>query len=883
MKWGVQVVKPSTYNNGSTSVLVQFSSGRYLFNCGEGTQRLSFENKTRLSKLTSVFLTRVDWESMGGLPGMLLTLADAGTRDLVIHGGHNLTHAMAATRHFILRSDMGVGVRELRDGDAGAEYADENVRVQPVHIYPDGYTASAAELGPDESAAAATRRELLARAFGVCREPQAGRKRREPVPQGVKKGYYGQECREAAIAGTLQRLEQRGDEAAKKRVRGGSRGRGSTELLPATAPTPGVVCYVVTGPEVPGKFDPQAARALGLKPGPHYARLVKGESVVTADGTEIRPEQCVGPVRPSSRVVIVDCPTPAYVASVVESPQLAALLAGGAEAGPRLALVVHALGPGVAQDARYRAWAARFPAHVQHVVSAPEFVADNNPFQRHLRIHTALSAVDPRTYVTPQAAGSAELQPRAFIDGARVVAASSLLGFDIEPQPRLDESLVVPLLTPAEMRAKMQLDGAEPEPAAAGDEGELAVCAIGTGSSVPSIYRNVSGNVVSVRGYGGMVLDCGEATVSLLRRFLGHPQRNPHSARIGQSYDEFVRTLRLLYISHMHADHHLGAVQLLHDWSRLAADSARLTVLAPARFWAWLEDYAGVQDVGLGRLDFVDCGDLRGGSAGAAGAAGAHVARLKAGLGLAEVQTCSVVHCPWAYGVSLTHASGWKLVYSGDTRPCASLVALGRAGGTAPTIVLHEATLPDELHADAVAKRHSTVSEAVAMALGMRAENLLLTHFSQRCMVLPRWSAANIEAVSVSRYGAVASSGSSSAREDSGDEAELALPADSQAPQSVRAALERELCEAASDTDTGAARGVLGSLKVAAAFDMSVYAPSDIDRYRRNIPRLKRAMFDELKRYIDEEGEEDGDSDAMPAKGPVPKAAKGKKAGKQAA
>ncbi|KAJ2355456.1 hypothetical protein H4S01_006897, partial [Coemansia sp. RSA 2610] len=117
----------------------------------------------------------------------------------------------------------------------------------------------------------------------------------------------------------------------------------------------------------------------------------------------------------------------------------------------------------------------------------------------------------------------------------------------------------------------------------------------------------------------------------------------------------------------------------------------------------------------------------------------------------------------------------------------------------------------------------------------------------------------------------------SSAREDSGDEAELALPADSQAPLSVRAALERELCEAASDTDTGAARGVLGSLKVAAAFDMSVYAASDIDRYRRNIPRLKRAMFDELKRYIDEEGEEDGDSDAMPAKGPVPKAAKGKK------
>ncbi|KAJ2339107.1 hypothetical protein GGF43_006718, partial [Coemansia sp. RSA 2618] len=109
MKWSVQIVRPSTHNVGSTSVLIKFASGRYLFNCSEGTQRLSFENKVRLSKLTAVFLTRVDWDNMGGLPGMLLTLAETGSRNLVVCGGHNLTHAMAAMRHFILRSDMGVG------------------------------------------------------------------------------------------------------------------------------------------------------------------------------------------------------------------------------------------------------------------------------------------------------------------------------------------------------------------------------------------------------------------------------------------------------------------------------------------------------------------------------------------------------------------------------------------------------------------------------------------------------------------------------------------------------------------------------------------------------------------------------------------------------
>ncbi|KAJ1819657.1 hypothetical protein LPJ60_003648, partial [Coemansia sp. RSA 2675] len=113
MKWYVQVVKPSTYNQQSTSVLVQIDSQRYLFNCGEGTQRLGFENKMRMSKISAIFLTRVDWETMGGLPGMLLTLADTGLGDLSVCGGHNLTHALAATRHFIMRNKLGLRVNEM--------------------------------------------------------------------------------------------------------------------------------------------------------------------------------------------------------------------------------------------------------------------------------------------------------------------------------------------------------------------------------------------------------------------------------------------------------------------------------------------------------------------------------------------------------------------------------------------------------------------------------------------------------------------------------------------------------------------------------------------------------------------------------------------------
>ena len=44
---------------------------------------------------------------------------------------------------------------------------------------------------------------------------------------------------------------------------------------------------------------------------------------------------------------------------------------------------------------------------------------------------------------------------------------------------------------------------------------------------------------------------------------------------------------------------------------------------------------------------------------------------------LFQFHTVPVNHVPNSYGVSITHKSGWKLVYSGDTTPCQRLVEAG--------------------------------------------------------------------------------------------------------------------------------------------------------------------------------------------------------------
>ncbi|KAJ1997579.1 hypothetical protein GGI04_005346 [Coemansia thaxteri] len=297
-----------------------------------------------------------------------------------------------------------------------------------------------------------------------------------------------------------------------------------------------------------------------------------------------------------------------------------------------------------------------------------------------------------------------------------------------------------------------------------------------------------------------------------------------------------------------------------------------MTIVAPARFWTWLCDYSGVEDIGLERLDFVCCHDLRISLDSSLGGAYANaerflgisgkVERLVSELGLVDIKTCSVVHCPWAYGLSLTHSSGWKLVYSGDTRPCASLVALGRAGQQPPTILLHEATHSDDLLEDAKAKRHTTVSEAVAMALGM---------------ANGPGTMANGAAVSDS-----ASAMDTAEEEEPEEVAEKLATLDdvSAAKKELMLELAESLSESSAVSDCEQQRGLLGDLKVASAVDLSAYAPSDIARYRANTHRLQKALRAELQLFIaeqesssDDEDEASKQSENKPAKskGPKPK------------
>lgn len=320
---------------------------------------------------------------------------------------------------------------------------------------------------------------------------------------------------------------------------------------------------------------------------------------------------------------------------------------------------------------------------------------------------------------------------------------------------------------------------------------EMEVVFLGTGSSQPSKYRNVSAIYIHLFKSGGILLDCGEGTYAQLKRRYG--AKGVHNVLVG---------LKCIWISHIHADHHTGLARLLSARRKLMQEESicePVLVIGPRQLKRFLEAYEQVEDL---HMRFLDCNQTtaetqgftkeyffedqnnkerhdesrtwrrRGGlihlssEAQSGSVVKGHMQNLwqqpgfhyqqgrdVAGrenlrsvlqsLGLKDLTSIPVVHCINAFGVVLEaegkhiHGSemqpGWKLVYSGDTRPCQALIEASRGA----TILIHEATFDDSMPTEAVLKNHSLTKEAIEVGVSAGVYRIFLTHFSQRYPKIP--------------------------------------------------------------------------------------------------------------------------------------------------
>ena len=340
----------STWTGDSApSLLVVADAERLVFNAPEGWQRLCVEHGVKVARVSTLCVTDLSPSAVGGLPGYMLTAADAGLKSLRLCGPTGLQAVLASTRHFMRRDDLSVAVEEAAPSAAaapclGAAGGDRLVSVEAVVIESDGDggdggAAVDGENAVDDDGAA----------------PPAAKRAKSAAPP------------DAAPA------------------------------APQSTPPLVSASYVCRTPRVLGKFDVKKAAALGVPPGPLFGALKRGETVTLADGRAVEPSQVVAESKEGACFLVVHCASAAAIDRLAAHAAIAPFLSGAAA----LDCAFHLTPPAVATTAAYASFLASFPAGVAHVASFSRTMFAT-PISRSKSIfRTSLLRASPRSYVSP--------------------------------------------------------------------------------------------------------------------------------------------------------------------------------------------------------------------------------------------------------------------------------------------------------------------------------------------------------------------------------------------------------------------------------------------------------------------------------------------------
>jgi ribonuclease Z len=131
--------------------------------------------------------------------------------------------------------------------------------------------------------------------------------------------------------------------------------------------------YAIVEDERLGRFDEERARELGVRPGPDYGRLHRGEPVLGTAG-EVRPEQVVGASRPGRKVVLAgdSAPSPMTAAAAHGADLLVHEATFGDEDVERAAETGHSTARQAAELAREAEVKLLALTHVSQRYAGPE-------------------------------------------------------------------------------------------------------------------------------------------------------------------------------------------------------------------------------------------------------------------------------------------------------------------------------------------------------------------------------------------------------------------------------------------------------------------------------------------------------------------------------
>ncbi|KAL4709976.1 hypothetical protein ACJJTC_003939 [Scirpophaga incertulas] len=728
---------------------------RYLFNCGESTQRLAYEHKVKLSRLEHIFITSKTWRNIGGLPGLSLTLQDVGVPHITLHGPEGLDELYNATRRFVIMKDMEVTMAKCSPKN---DFEDNTLSVKYVLLSPQNLLLNNEEIPP-------------------AKKPKMDMNVEKDFEEFIhdETDYYRSEA---------------GCNAENKITKDNTTGRPGfvindpvkkkAEKVLSNLQKQCIVAYICRLSKRPGTLDLAKCVEFGVKPGPMLGQLKNGQDVVLPNGNLVLSKDVKTPDDPGPVFIVLEVPELSYL----KQHEFSNHFANGSNAPEEIpSVIVHFTPPHVFNHPTYRNFMSKFGPTTHHLVlnSQNSCLGSESVHRTQHKLHLLDPDIFPllkdasvpavwhsqptphKTDSPEKARGLEELKIKVALaqfknivsmegscmgdddpnatglvgqDKLEVATGRTLSIFHLRPNKQLDRSAEPKLHIQDYIQETMGVDGfvtslehfrrqaEQLRYSRASTKEYPKVVFLGTGSCIPSKTRNTSAILLFVDENRSMLLDCGEGTYGQLVRFYG-----PKKVKA------VLSSLKAIYVSHLHADHHIGLIGVLQARRQALSESNPeapidpVYLLAPGQIYTWLSVYDKQFENIMNDFMLIPNQTLLDEN-------DSMTSAMLANIGVQQIRVCHVSHCPNAFGIAVTVDESNKITYSGDTIPCDELVKLGEKS----TLLIHEATMEDELEEEARTKMHSTTSQAIEAGRRMAAQYTVLTHFSQRYARLPRLS-----------------------------------------------------------------------------------------------------------------------------------------------